>query len=73
MLEEESKWYEKLKKQCPNCKKYDAVEFLGEDLEFYNFGCKFCDFVKSRRIEFGPMAMGVNERFLKQNNLNRLF
>ncbi|MEK6880518.1 MAG: hypothetical protein AABY22_12955 [Nanoarchaeota archaeon] len=66
-MSEESKWYEKLKAKCPKCLKYDAVEFKGEIGDRYVFKCKFCDFGKSRRVESGQMAPGVNKRFLEAN------
>ena len=66
-MPEEIKWYEKLKAQCPKCLKYGAVEFKGEIGDRYVFKCKFCDFGKSRRVESGPMAAGVNKNFLEEN------
>lgn len=74
-MPEESKWYEKLHKQCPKCKNYDAIEFLSET-ETYNFGCKFCDFEKHGKIISGPMAPGVNKRFLEEHgfgDVDKLF
>lgn len=80
MPEEESKWYEKLKNRCPKCLKYDAVRFKGEVADRYVFNCKFCDFVKSRRIETGSWEIKDGKTFvngieseLKRNLKGELF
>lgn len=77
---EETKWYEKLKNRCWNCKVYAAKRFIGEFDGFYNFKCRFCGSENRRKVIKGSWEMKDGKTFvngieseLKRNLKGELF
>ena len=54
-----------MKKQCPRCKEYSAVELTKETWKYYYFECKFCNFKKKRKVQYADYLMKGGKVYLK--------
>jgi uncharacterized Zn finger protein len=60
-------WYEKLRGQCPKCKKYLAMEIVKETDNFIYWKCKFCGFKRKHKRVWAIFKHKGNRTFLKTN------
>jgi len=60
------KWWEKLKDQCPSCKRYLALEFEKETYKYYHSVCRFCGFRKRTLIRWAEYKTKGGKTFMKR-------
>lgn len=64
-------WYEKLKRQCPICKKYLAEKIKKDTENYILWKCKFCGFERFHKRAWVIWKMNKDKFLLKRNGMKR--